>query len=121
MRRHSSSAASLRYVDVRRADAFARGRPRGAVRVAFSNNDGFDDDRVDASLPREPGRVVVGGGGRRDDKLVAAAADDLRRRGYDAVAMAGGFEAWRGLGLPVDVDGVGDDVDDDDGDPSTWS
>ena len=38
-----------------------------------------------------------------------------------AIAMAGGFEAWRGLGLPVDVDGVVDDEDDDDGDPATWN
>ena len=45
----------------------------------------------------------------------------LRARGFDVIAMAGGFDAWRGLGLPVDVDGVVDDEDDDDGDPSTWN
>ena len=52
---------------------------------------------------------------------VTAAAELLRGRGFDVIAMAGGFDAWRGLGLPVDVDGVVDDEDDDDGDPSTWN
>ena len=52
---------------------------------------------------------------------VTAAADVLRARGFDVIAMAGGFDAWRGLGLPVDVDGVVDDEEDDDGDPSTWN
>ena len=101
------------FVDVRASEAFARGRPRGAINAPFENG-----DVSDAAIPREPGRLVVGGG---SPKSVAAAAELLRARGFDVIAMAGGFDAWRGLGLPVDVDGVADDEDDDDGDPSTWN
>ena len=101
------------FVDVRGSEAFARGRPKGAVNAPFENGT-LDAD----AIPAEPGRLVVGGG---SPKSVAAAADLLRARGFDVIAMAGGFDAWRGLGLPVDVDGVADDEDDDDGDPSTWN
>ena len=100
------------FVDVRGTEAFARGRPRGAINAPFV------DGTLDGDIPTEPGRLVVGGGSQ---KSVAAAADVLRARGFDVIAMAGGFEAWRGLGLPVDVDGVVDDDEDDDGDPSTWN
>ena len=97
---------------MRAEDVFARGRPKGAINTPFENG------TLDGDIPAEPGRLVVGGGSQ---KSVAAAADLLRARGFDVIAMAGGFEAWRGLGLPVDVDGVVDDDDDDDGDPSTWN
>ena len=100
------------FVDVRAEDVFARGRPKGAINAPFV------DGALDSDIPAEPGRLVVGGGSQ---KSVAAAADLLRARGFDVIAMAGGFDAWRGLGLPVDVDGVVDDEEDDDGDPSTWN
>ena len=101
------------FVDVRAEDVFARGRPKGAINAPYA------DGTLDAdAIPAEPGRLVVGGGSQTS---VAAAADLLRARGFDVIAMAGGFDAWRGLGLPVDVDGVLDDEDDDDGDPSTWN
>ena len=101
------------FVDVRAEDVFARGRPKGAINAPFENGT-LDAD----AIPAEPGRLVVGGGSQTS---VAAAADLLRARGFDVIAMAGGFDAWRGLGLPVDGDGVLDDEDDDDGDPSTWN
>ena len=101
------------FVDVRAEDVFARGRPKGAINTPFENGT-LDAD----AIPAEPGRLVVGGGSQTS---VAAAADVLRARGFDVIAMAGGFDAWRGLGLPVDVDGVVDDEEDDDGDPSTWN
>ena len=101
------------FVDVRPKEVYERGRPRGAVNAPFENGT-LDAD----GIPAEPGRLVVGGGSQ---KSVAAAADLLRARGFDVIAMDGGFEAWRGLGLPVDVDGVVDDEDDDDGDPATWN
>ena len=101
------------FVDVRPKEVFSGGRPKGAVNAPFV------DGTLDAdAIPAEPGRLVVGGG---SPKSVAAAAELLRARGFAVIAMAGGFEAWRGLGLPVDVDGVLDDEDDDDGDPSTWN
>ena len=101
------------FVDVRGAEAFARGRPKGAINAPYA------DGALDAdAIPAEPGRLVVGGGSQTS---VSAAADLLRARGFAVIAMAGGYEAWRGLGLPVDVDGVVDDEDDDDGDPSTWN
>ena len=101
------------FVDVRPKEVYERGRPKGAVNAPFANG-----DVSDAAIPREPGRLVVGGS---SSASVAAAAELLRARGFDVIAMAGGFDAWRGLGLPVDVDGVVDDEDDDDGDPSTWN
>ena len=101
------------FVDVRPKEVYGRGRPRGAVNVPFENGT-LDAD----AIPAEPGRLVVGGGSQTS---VAAAADLLRARGFAVISMAGGFDAWRGLGLPVDVDGVADDEDDDDGDPSTWN
>ena len=101
------------FVDVRPKEVYERGRPRGAINAPFA------DGALDADvIPTEPGRLVVGGG---SPKSVAAAADVLRARGFDVIAMAGGFDAWRGLGLPVDVDGVVDDEEDDDGDPATWN
>ena len=101
------------FVDVRGTEAFARGRPKGAINAPYV------DGTLDAdAIPTEPGRLVVGGG---STKSVAAAADVLRARGFDVIAMDGGFEAWRGLGLPVEVDGVVDDEEDDDGDPATWN
>ena len=100
------------FVDVRAREAFARGRPKGAINAPFV------DGALDGDVPAEPGRLVVGGGSQ---KRVAAAADVLRARGFAVIAMEGGFDAWRGLGLPVDVDGVADDEEDDDGDPSTWN
>jgi rhodanese-related sulfurtransferase len=100
------------FVDVRPKEVFGRGRPKGAINAPFA------DGTLDGDIPAEPGRLVVGGG---SSKSVAAAADVLRARGFDVIAMAGGFESWRGLGLPVDVDGVVDDEDDDDGDPATWN
>ena len=100
------------FVDVRPKEAFSRGRPKGAVNAPFV------DGALDGDIPTEPGRLVVGGG---SPKSVAAAAELLRARGFDVIAMAGGFDAWRGVGLPVDVDGVLDDDEDDDGDPSTWN
>ena len=100
------------FVDVRGTEAFARGRPKGAINAPFANG------TLAGDIPAEPGRLVVGGGSQ---KSVAAAADVLRARGFTVIAMDGGFEAWRGLGLPVDVDGVVDDEEDDDGDPATWN
>jgi len=100
------------FVDVRPREVYERGRPKGAINAPFENG------ALDGDIPAEPGRLVVGGG---SPKRVAAAADLLRARGFDVIAMAGGFEAWRGLGLPVDVDGVVDDDEDDDGDPATWN
>ena len=100
------------FVDVRPKEVYERGRPKGAINAPFV------DGALDGEIPAEPGRLVVGGGSQ---KRVAAAAELLRARGFDVISMEGGFDAWRGLGLPVDVDGVLDDEDDDDGDPATWT
>ena len=99
------------FVDVRPKEVYERGRPKGAINVPYA------DGALAGDIPAEPGRLVVGGG---SPKSVAAAAELLRARGFVVIAMAGGFDAWRGLGLPVDVDGVVDD-EDDDGDPATWT
>ena len=73
------------FVDVRGTEAFARGRPKGAINAPHA------DGTLDGDIPAEPGRLVVGGGSQ---KSVAAAADVLRARGFDVMR-------WRGASRPA--------------------
>ncbi|KAJ8614583.1 hypothetical protein CTAYLR_004957 [Chrysophaeum taylorii] len=103
------------FVDVRSATAFARGRPKAAINVPFSTSDLFED--AAKALERDPPRLVVAG------TAASQAAVVLERLGFEAVVMDGGFDRWRDLGLPIDLDGYDDDDDDelqDDGDPAKW-
>lgn len=102
------------YVDVRDAAAFGRGRPKGAINVPFHTDDAFAA-LVTERVGREPGRVVVGG------DAASKAAASLETLGYRPVLLDGDFDRWRSLGLPIDVEGLEDNEDDDDGDPSHWS
>lgn len=102
------------YVDVRAEDAFRRGRPKGAVNVPYRNDDEFATTAVER-IGRDPGRVVVGG------KHASSAAAVMNRVGFRPVVLDGDFEQWRAMGLPIEVDGCGqDDLEEDDGDPANW-
>lgn len=80
-------------LDVRRASEFVEGHAPGARNVAHTRL----IEHV-AELPRS-GPVIVNclGGGRS-----ARACAFLRRQGYDAINVAGGFRAWEMAGLPVE-------------------
>jgi len=80
-------------LDVRRASEHAQGRIRGSKNIAHT--------RLLARLkevPKDRPILVHCQGGTRS----AFATAMLRRHGYDATNVAGGFGAWEKQGLPVD-------------------
>ncbi|MCC6660441.1 MAG: MBL fold metallo-hydrolase [Phycisphaerales bacterium] len=80
------------FLDVRRAGEFAEGHIPGARNTSHT--------RLAAhlgALPRDRTIVVNCKAGGRSARAVAL----LRRAGYDAVNLAGGFDAWSGAGAPV--------------------
>ena len=84
-------------IDVREPDEVAAGSPAGAERIVR----GFLELRVEDAVPDLNRKVVVmcAGGARS-----LFAARDLQDMGYtDVVSLKGGFNAWKGEGLPVDI------------------
>ena len=59
------------YVDVRSAEVFARGRPRGAVSLPWNGGQSFVERA--AALEQDPGRLLVGGAAAERDDVVEAA------------------------------------------------
>lgn len=99
------------YVDLRNSEEFGRGRPKGAISVPYDSD---FDEKVRDMVNVEPGRLIVGG------PKATEAAKRLDEFGYRAVVLEGGFDKWRADGLPIEVDGMLEDDDEDDGDPSKW-
>lgn len=105
MARESINAETLRgmlgrgervvVVDVRRAEEYARGAVPGAVNhdVYGALNDGDERAMEGLELPEKAQVVTVCNRGRS----AAAAAEQLRNRGYEAVHLEGGMDAWRAL------------------------
>lgn len=83
-------------IDLRKAEAFASGHPRGALNLAYGPKIGYWGGYV---LPTEA-RVVLLGGSERE---TSDAARQLLRIGLSHIDgfVDGGFEAWRAAGLPV--------------------
>jgi hydroxyacylglutathione hydrolase len=83
-------------VDVRGADLFCLAHPTGAINIGFGTKVGYYAGWV---LPAGTPIVLVAQGARE----ATEAARQLLRVGLDEVAgyVDGGFEAWRGAGLPV--------------------
>ncbi len=82
-------------VDVRKAEAHARGSVPGSV-----NFDAYDalhagDERAMEGMELPEGTRVVTVCNRGQSSAVAA--EQLRRRGYEASTLEGGMEAWKGL------------------------
>lgn len=86
----SGAAGAL---DVRRASEFAQGHEPGARNIAHTRL----IEHV-ADLPRERPIIVNCRSGGRSSRAVAF----LRRAGFDAINVAGGFTAWEQEGLPVE-------------------
>lgn len=85
---------TVQVVDVREPDEWASGRIPGAVHVPLGEL-GLRKGELDPSRPV----VAVCRSGRRS----ITAADALRGAGFGQVAsLAGGMNAWREAGQPVD-------------------
>src|SRR5919197_5860562 len=85
--------ADVQIVDVREPYEWEAGRIEGAVHVPLAQlMGGGERGKLD---PSKPVAVVCRTGNRSD-----LAATMLQARGYDAVNMEGGMEAWERLGLP---------------------
>lgn len=82
-------------LDVREPDEWNAGHAPDAVHVPLAalaaSIDRFDKDQPIVAVCR------VGGRSER-------AASVLLQRGYDAVNLAGGMQAWRSAGMPVVTD-----------------
>ncbi len=91
-------------IDVREPDEVAAGSPQGAERIVR----GFLELRVEDSVPDlDKTLVVMCAGGARS----LFAARDLQELGYtDVRSLKGGFNAWKGDGLPVQVPRVLNDA-----------
>jgi hydroxyacylglutathione hydrolase len=95
--RAAESGAAL-VLDVRGASEHAAGAVKGSLNTAYTRL-----PRALATLPRER-RILVhcASGGRS-----AAATAYLRREGFDAMNVEGGFGAWRKADLPVHMPAPG--------------
>lgn len=84
-------------VDIREDDEIAAGSPPGAERIVR----GFLELRIEDRVPEldHPVLVMCAGGSRS-----LFAARDLLDMGYtDVRSVAGGFNAWKDAGLPVEI------------------
>ena len=88
----TASAAEDFILDVRGASEHAAGCVNGSTNVAYTRLAAHI-----AQLPRDKRLLVHCALGGRS----AAATSMLRRLGFDAVNVAGGFEEWKRQGLPV--------------------
>ena len=87
-------AVGVQVVDVREPDEWAGGRIPGAIHVPLGEL-GLRKGELDPARPV----VAVCRSGRRS----VTAADALRGAGFaDVASLAGGMNAWRESGLPVD-------------------
>ncbi len=103
------------YLDVRSADEFAHGHPKGAINVPYSRDEPAFVALVRAALGTST-RLVLG---CKSGVVSVRAAEVLVQQGYDVVEQRAGFDGSRGtfgelkepgwarVGLPVDV--VGED------------
>jgi rhodanese-related sulfurtransferase len=83
------------FVDVRETDEWDEGHIPDAIHLSR----GTLELDIEEKVPDAETMVVChcGGGGRS-----ALAAESLQKMGYKNVrSMAGGFKAWRALGLPT--------------------
>ncbi len=86
---------SVLLLDVREPEAFAREHIVGARNVPFD-----ELPRRAWELPKDKTLILYGR--RLTDALAAKAALELAHKGYKVQELAGGLEAWRQEGLPVE-------------------
>jgi rhodanese-related sulfurtransferase len=89
-----------RPVDVREADEWAAGRAPGAVHIPMSE---LTARLHELPEDEDPLYVICRSGGR-SARVVAY----LVSRGYPAVNVDGGMQAWAGAGRPLVSDGQGE-------------
>ena len=82
-------------VDVRKGEDHAEWSIPGSVHVDTYDALNAGDERAMEGLQLPEGARVVTVCNR--GRAGAAAAEQLRRRGYEALFLEGGLEAWRGL------------------------
>jgi len=87
-------AAGVTFVDVRESTEWDQGHIPGAIHVARS----YLEQQIEAAVPDRTAPVVLYcAGGVRS----AFGAQTLKELGYaDAISMSGGFQQWKGAGLP---------------------
>jgi rhodanese-related sulfurtransferase len=82
-------------LDVREINETNLGRIKGALLIPR----GSLETKVEAIIPREAKVIIYCASGNRS----AFAAETLQNMGYqDVASMAGGWQAWMGLGGPVE-------------------
>jgi sulfur-carrier protein adenylyltransferase/sulfurtransferase len=87
-------AGSATLVDVREASEWEQGHLPGAVHISKS----YVEQQIEAAVPDRDSEVILYcAGGVRS----LFAAQTLEQMGYTNVAsMSGGFQQWKGAGLP---------------------
>jgi phage shock protein E len=83
-------------VDVRESEEWNEERAQGAIHLSR----GTIEMEIEEKVP-DPNTMIIcqcGGGGRS-----ALVAESLQKMGYENVrSMAGGFKAWKAIGLPLE-------------------
>ncbi len=88
--------AGAELIDVRRPYEFEGGRIAGARNLEMNELSAHAED-----LPRERPVIFYCRSGNRS----SMAAEAFRQAGYDAHHLAGGLEAWRADGRPLEPEG----------------
>ena len=90
-----SKSGNAVIIDVRDKDEWDEGHIPGAIHMSR----GTIELEIEEKVP-DPNAMIIchcGGGGRS-----ALAAENLQKMGYKNVrSMAGGFKAWKAIGLPT--------------------
>jgi rhodanese-related sulfurtransferase len=93
--KHVGEADAPVLLDVREPQETNLGRIRGALVIPRGNL----ETKVEAIIPRNAKVVIYCASGNRS----AFAADTLQQMGYaDVASMAGGWNAWVGIGGPIE-------------------
>lgn len=92
-RKHAAGDERALIVDVRQPAEWASGTIPGAARVPLTHLGGAMDE-----LPRDRQLLTI----CASDHRSPLAARRLKKAGFDVLDVAGGMEAWREAGLPVE-------------------
>ena len=90
--REEIAGGDAQAVDVRDDDAWNDGHPHGAIHIPRDRLESGTDEL------NSEGRVAVFA---EDDDAAADAAGVLRERGFEAVAVKGGMDAWKSEGFSL--------------------
>ena len=105
----AAQLAGSTYIDVRSTMEFAAGRPAGAINVPLLDNDEDTGQLITnpdfvrvmrANFPADTPLLVGCQSGGRSSR----AAQILEAFGFTCITnVAGGYEAWKPTGLPIDT------------------